>query len=96
LTAIGTIKKLGETSPSLPLQAISAQLNPCTLIIEKIENELSTEPPVMLVKGGVMKEGVNAELDRLRKIAFGGKGYLLANTKAGGRNNGHPIAQSVV
>ena len=77
LIAIGSIKKTGETSENLPLNAISEQLNPCARICEKIDRELSAEPPVMLVKGGVMNEGINEELDRLRKIAFGGKGYLL-------------------
>src|SRR5665213_1852223 len=90
LIAIGTIKKLGETSVNLPLQAISAQLNPCTLLIEKIENELSAEPPVMLVKGGVMREGINEELDHLRKIAFGGKGYLLEIQKREAESTGIP------
>lgn len=90
LNAIGLIKKQGETSPSLPLQAISAQLNPCTLICEKIEKELSAEPPVMLVKGGVMNEGINEELDRLRKIAFGGKGYLLEIQKREAEATGIP------
>ena len=90
LNAIGLIKKQGETSVSLPLQAISAQLNPCALICEKIEKELSAEPPVMLVKGGVMNEGINEELDRLRKIAFGGKGYLLEIQKREAEATGIP------
>jgi len=90
LNAIGLIKKQGEASPSQPLQAISAQLNPCALICEKIEKELSAEPPVMLVKGGVMNEGVNEELDRLRKIAFGGKGYLLEIQKREAEATGIP------
>jgi DNA mismatch repair protein MutS len=90
LNAIGLIKKQGEASPSQPLQAISAQLNPCTLICEKIEKELSAEPPVMLVKGGVMNEGINEELDRLRKIAFGGKGYLLEIQKREAEATGIP------
>src|SRR5476651_575197 len=90
LMAIETIKRLGESSPSQPLQAISAQLNPCTLIIEKIEKELNAEPPVMLIKGGVMNEGINVELDRLRKIAFGGKGYLLEIQKREAETTGIP------
>jgi DNA mismatch repair protein MutS len=90
LYAIDLIKKQGETSSSLPLQAIAAQLNPCSLISEKIEKELSAEPPVMLVKGGVMNEGINEELDRLRKIAFGGKGYLLEIQKREAEATGIP------
>ena len=39
--------------------------------------ELHTDPPAMVNKGGVMNEGVSAELDELRQIAFHGKDYLL-------------------
>ena len=77
LLAIESIKKLCEGSASRPLQAIGEQLNPCTTIYEKIAKELHPEPPVMLVKGSVMNDGIDAELDRLRKIAFGGKDYLI-------------------
>jgi DNA mismatch repair protein MutS len=34
-------------------------------------------PPVAANKGNVIKEGVNNELDELRKIAIGGKEYLI-------------------
>src|SRR6201999_3982279 len=40
LTAIDVIKKLGEASSSAPLRSIGEQLNPCTLISERIEKEL--------------------------------------------------------
>jgi DNA mismatch repair protein MutS len=77
LSAIETIKTICGHSESLPLKTIGEQLNPCVLMRERIERELQAEPPVMLVKGSVIGDGVNEELDRLRKIAFGGKGYLL-------------------
>jgi len=90
LKAIEGIKSLCEQSISLPLKAIGEQLNPCTSISEKIEQELNPEPPVMIVKGGVMNEGINEELDRLRKIAFGGKGYLLEIQKREAESTGIP------
>lgn len=31
----------------------------------------------LVAKGGVIKDGVNAELDELRNIAYSGKDYLL-------------------
>ncbi len=77
LLAIAVIKNICSQSESPALKTIGEQLNPCALICEKIEKELQAEPPVMIIKGSVMADGVNAELDRLRKIAFGGKGYLL-------------------
>ncbi|QTE39375.1 DNA mismatch repair protein MutS [Mucilaginibacter gossypii] len=90
LTAIAQIKRIAELSQSAPLRAIGEQLNPCALICEKIERELNPEPPVMLVKGSVMNEGINEELDRLRKIAFGGKGYLLEIQKREAELTGIP------
>jgi DNA mismatch repair protein MutS len=90
LKAIESIKKLCGEPGSQPLQAIGEQLNPCILISDKIEKELQAEPPVMLIKGGVMNEGVSEELDHLRKIAFGGKGYLLEIQKREAELTGIP------
>jgi DNA mismatch repair protein MutS len=90
LTAISDIKKICEASESLPLRAIGEQLNPCGIICEKIARELHPEPPVMLVKGSVMNDGIDEELDRLRKIAFGGKGYLLEIQKREAESTGIP------
>lgn len=90
LVAIESIKKLTMESASEPMRAIGEQLNPCTSISEKIARELHPEPPVMMVKGSVMNEGINEELDRLRKIAFGGKGYLLEIQKREAEATGIP------
>ncbi|MGN6639048.1 MAG: DNA mismatch repair protein MutS, partial [Mucilaginibacter sp.] len=77
LKAIEKIKGLCLQADNEPLKAIGEQLNPCVTISDKIEKELNSEPPILLAKGSVINSGVNEELDRLRKIAFGGKGYLL-------------------
>ncbi len=77
LNSIELIKNVCGSSESKALQTIAEQLNPCTLIRQKIETEIQADPPVMVIKGGVIAEGIDEELDRLRKIAFGGKGYLL-------------------
>ncbi|MFB9841740.1 DNA mismatch repair protein MutS [Mucilaginibacter ginsenosidivorans] len=90
LKAIELIKQQCLEAKSEPLRAIGEQLNPCTSISEKIEKELNPEPPVMLVKGSVINTGVNEELDRLRKIAFGGKGYLLEIQKREAEQTGIP------
>jgi len=77
LTAIEPIKKLCENSNHSSLQKIAEQLNPCKMVIERIEKEIMSEPPYLVSKGNVIAEGVNAELDDLRKIAYSGKDYLL-------------------
>ncbi|HCN82957.1 MAG TPA: DNA mismatch repair protein MutS, partial [Sphingobacteriaceae bacterium] len=90
LYAIEVIKKTCEQESSPALKTIAEQLNPCLLMRDKIEQQLNPEPPVMVVKGGVLAEGVDEELDRLRKIAFGGKGYLLEIQKREAESTGIP------
>ncbi|WP_207421303.1 DNA mismatch repair protein MutS [Desertivirga brevis] len=90
LHAIESIKKRCEQSDNLALKTIAEQLNPCLLIRERIEKELNSDPPALLVKGGVMCQGINEELDRLRKIAFGGKGYLIEIQKREAELTGIP------
>ncbi|MXV15315.1 DNA mismatch repair protein MutS [Hufsiella ginkgonis] len=90
LTAIETIKKACEATDNNALRIIAEQLNPCALMRERIARELSPEPPVLLAKGGVMADGVDEELDRLRKIAYGGKNYLLEIQKREAESTGIP------
>lgn len=59
------------------LRRLGDSLNPCQYIREKIFSEIVEAPPVALAKGAVIREGVHAELDELRKIAHGGKEYLV-------------------
>ena len=77
LTAVKPIKILCENSKHTSLQKIGEQLNPCKMVIERIEKEIMPDPPYLVTKGNVIAEGVNAELDDLRKIAYSGKDYLL-------------------
>ncbi|MDD4150954.1 MAG: DNA mismatch repair protein MutS [Bacteroidales bacterium] len=58
------------------LQEIGEKLFPCDEIREKIQKEINLECPALLNKGNVIADGVNAELDELRAIAWGGKKYL--------------------
>lgn len=90
LNAIEAIKKLCEKTNSLALRTIAEQLNACVLIREKIEREMNPEPPVLVIKGGVIADGVDEELDKLRKIAFGGKGYLVEIQKREAEATGIP------
>ena len=76
LMAIDPLKQLCIESGSNPLLMLAGQLNPCFEIAEKIEKELSTDPPVQINKGNVIASGVSEELDELRKILYSGKDYL--------------------
>ncbi len=90
LLATAEVRKLCEQSENLFLKQLAEQLNPCQLIREKIEKEVSPEPPVQLIKGGVIAEGVDEELDHLRKIAFGGKDFLVEIQRREAEETGIP------
>lgn len=77
LVAIEPIKSECEKCNDINLKKIGEQLNICLLIRERIEKEIVPDPPLMLNKGKVISDGVNAELDELRKIMSSGKNYLL-------------------
>jgi DNA mismatch repair protein MutS len=77
LLAIEPIKKSLLDSGILALQKMGEQLNPCSVLVNKLQNELEEEAPALLHKSKTIKEGVNAELDELRNIASRGKDFLL-------------------
>ncbi|MBQ7513825.1 MAG: DNA mismatch repair protein MutS [Prevotella sp.] len=66
----------GQSGVSV-LQRIGEQLNLCESIRDRIEREIQNDPPQLVQKGGVIRDGVNDELDELRHIAYSGKDYLL-------------------
>jgi len=71
------IKDICESSSNIYLKRLGDGLNTCHFILEKILNEIIDTPPVAANKGNVIKESVHKELDELRKIASGGKDYLI-------------------
>ncbi|MFD1628271.1 DNA mismatch repair protein MutS [Pseudopedobacter beijingensis] len=77
LVAIEKIKSLCEKVNQDSVKRIAEQINPCLSIREKIDRELHQDPPVAVAKGKVIADGFNEELDKLRKISYGGKDYLL-------------------
>lgn len=77
LKAIDPIKACCLASDEPSLCRIGEQLDTCELIRDRIEHEINEDAPSLLNRGGVIKKGVNAELDELRSIAYSGKDYLL-------------------
>lgn len=77
LQAIEPIKEICMQAENESLRRIGEKLNLCMEVRERIAKEIQNDPPVLLNKGGVIRDGVNAELDELRHIAFSGKDYLL-------------------
>ena len=77
LEALKDIKQVCSASDQLQLQHIGEQINTCDSIAQRIYHDLEPEPPIQFGKGQVIRQNVNAELDELRAIAYGGKDYLL-------------------
>ena len=77
LQAIEPIKAACMDADNASLNHIGEQLNICQSIRDRIDREIDNDPPLLINKGGVIKSGVSAELDELRRIAYSGKAYLL-------------------
>ncbi|WP_457272514.1 DNA mismatch repair protein MutS [Pedobacter sp. UYEF25] len=90
LKHIELLKTLSEATRNPFLIKMGDQLNPCAAIRERIERELQEDPPALLRKGNVMADGIDEDLDRLRKIAFGGKDFLVQIQKREAENTGIP------
>ena len=77
LQAIQPIKTACLYAHNEVLKRVGEQLNLCESIRDRIEREIQNDPPQLVAKGGVIRDGVNNELDELRHIAYSGKDYLL-------------------
>lgn len=77
LQAIQPIKEACLQAGNPSLNRIGEQLNLCLSIRERIEKEVVNDPPLLINKGGVIQNGLNEELDELRRISYSGKDYLL-------------------
>ena len=76
LFALEPIQKVCQSSENNVLKTIADQLNPCLQIRNEIDEYLQEEPPINLAKGGVIKEGINADLDDLRNLAQSSQVHL--------------------
>ncbi len=77
LQALQPIKEACMETDNPVIQQIGQRLTLCEEIRDRIEREVVPEPPQQVQKGGVMRSGMSAELDELRRIAYSGKDYLL-------------------
>ncbi|HCR53996.1 MAG TPA: DNA mismatch repair protein MutS, partial [Cytophagales bacterium] len=77
LQAVLPVKELLMKQTSPALRKLGDQLERCEFLLDKIEAELKPDAPMLVHQGGIIKEGVNAELDELRSIAYSGKDYLV-------------------
>ena len=77
LTALQPIKTACMGAENEALRRVGEQLNVCETLRDRIDREIENDPPQLVNKGGIIRTGVNSELDELRNIAYSGKDYLL-------------------
>jgi DNA mismatch repair protein MutS len=77
LQALQPIKTACLYANNEALKRVGERLNLCESLRDRIAKEIENDPPLLVAKGGVIRSGVNEELDELRRIAYSGKDYLL-------------------
>lgn len=71
------IKELLKVQKNPSLKRLSDQIHPCEYLLDKIERELKEDAPMLIHQGGVIKDGVDPELDEYRGLANSGKDFLV-------------------
>ena len=76
VSLLSPIKDLiaGETTELL--SSIEQNIDPLNDVLDLIDAAISEDPPFSVREGEMIKPGYNEELDSLREIVNGGKGYL--------------------
>ncbi|MBC8048085.1 MAG: DNA mismatch repair protein MutS [Fimbriimonadaceae bacterium] len=77
LHALKNLKDVLINSDNSHLKKFGDQINLCEFIKKKIDEEILEDPPAQINKGGLIKPGINADLDELRAIGTSGKDFLL-------------------
>ena len=78
LDAIELVKLMCESSDNEGLRKIGDQLHICQLVRDRIDKEINPDPPALAIKGNIIREGIDPELDELRKMAYSGKDFLVS------------------
>ena len=78
LQAVEMLKATLESTDSPTLHRLAADIDPMTAVRDRIANDIYPDPETnQIQKGGIIANGVDPELDDLRRIALHGKDYLL-------------------
>ena len=88
LQAVQPMKSACLYANSEVLKRVGERLSLCESLRDRIEREIQPDPPQLVQKGGVIAQGVNKELDELRRIAYSGKDYLLQIQEREARQTG--------
>ena len=70
------IKELLRGSSCKILQGIYSEIDPCRDIADLIESAIDENSGLLMKDGGIIKDGFNSDVDRLREDMNGGTSYL--------------------
>ena len=77
LKQLEPVKMICEASDNPQLREVGSKIDLCETLRDNIIRTIRPDTPLLVSKGGVIAEGINAELDELRSIAYSGKDYLM-------------------
>ncbi len=66
-----------QQSENATLHSMAQGIDPCVPLCERIESAITSDPPLLVNKGHIIRKGYNDELDELRSISQGGRDYLF-------------------
>ncbi|MFO7151761.1 MAG: DNA mismatch repair protein MutS [Bacillota bacterium] len=70
------IKELLSRCKTKLLSTLYKELDPLEDVYEILEKSINEDPPLSVKEGGLIKDGFNAEIDKLRKAATEGKSWI--------------------
>lgn len=76
LQAIPALKERLIESGSSELSSLAERMDPCSDVARLVEEAIVEDPPAVIKEGGVIREGYDSELDRLRSIQREGKDWI--------------------
>ena len=90
--ALPEVRRIAEGLDAPLLADLSAGIDPLADILTVVRSAIVDDPPANLKDGGAIRAGYNAEVDELRDIMHGGKGFL-SQMEARLREDRHPQAE---
>lgn len=78
LEAVAALREAAEGLTGALSRRLVEALDPCPELTALLGRALADEPPVTLREGGLIREGYDPEVDRLRRLGREGKDWLLA------------------
>ncbi len=92
LRAAGAIQGRLRNGPDLPplLATWAEDLDPCPQMVERIIATLVDEPPLHIGEGGMIRDGIDSDLDELRHLRTGAHQWLADYQRQEAERSGIP------